>query len=63
MTGCSHLYYWNKQHLKDLRWTKNMKCNKAGSMMKIVISRLYNLKHFILMNIFEMPKIRLDLTI
>lgn len=36
MTGCSHLNCWNKQHLKDLHWTENMKCNKAGSTMKIV---------------------------
>lgn len=36
MSGCSLLSCWNKLHLKDLHWTKNTTCNKAGSRMKIV---------------------------
>lgn len=36
MTGCNHQNCWSKQHLKDLHWNKNMKCNKAGSRMKTV---------------------------
>ncbi|KAJ7376416.1 N-acetyltransferase 9 [Desmophyllum pertusum] len=29
MTGCSHQNCWDKRHLKDLHWIRNMKCNRA----------------------------------